>query len=556
MLITRRAFAAGAAGLIVAPRALAAPASTPAMAAALRAIAAYAQAHRRQFELPGLTLGLTTADGFETVQHFGFANRDSRSPITDNTLFQIGSITKVMTALVLHQLAAEGRLDLNADVGRLMPDLPIPKGMGITTQHLIDHVAGLPGDAPVFAPGGLWAAYKPGEHWHYSNTAYDMLGIIAENIGGKPLARLFHDRIFSPLGMRRSRGAIVAADRTLYAQGYETADLTVPYLTGEPLVPAAWVDVTFGAGSAASTAADMNRFMRALADAATGRASLGLPATSARAFTSHFVRTGEKRGTSELLYGNGLMRVTDKGRDYLHHTGGMVSFSSAFHVDPASGTGAFASSTVSGFHGYRPRSLTLFAIQALDAARGGKPLPAPPSLEAPPLANARDYVGRYAAGSRSFEVRGGPALALVAGGRSAALIPSGENLFRTSHPDMRGFELLFERSGGKVVGASWGPESFAREGATFRPPSSNPSLARLTGRYVNDSPWWAGAAMIVERGGKLWLGTSTPLVPIGDNLWRAGEQSWSPERVAFANFVNGRPQTLLFSGEKFLRHDI
>ena len=61
----------------------------------------------------------------------------------------------------------------------------------------------------------------------------------------------------------------------------------------------------------------------------------------------------------------------------------------------------------------------------------------------------------------------------------------------------------------------------------------------------------SGSARVVERGGRLWLGTETPLVAIGDNLWRVGQESWSPERASFADFVDGRPQTFIFSGEKF-----
>jgi hypothetical protein len=62
--------------------------------------------------------------------------------------------------------------------------------------------------------------------------------------------------------------------------------------------------------------------------------------------------------------------------------------------------------------------------------------------------------------------------------------------------------------------------------------------------------------IVVERAGRLWVGTETPMTKIGDNLWRVGEESWSPERASFANFIDGRPQTLIFSGERFLRHDI
>jgi len=61
---------------------------------------------------------------------------------------------------------------------------------------------------------------------------------------------------------------------------------------------------------------------------------------------------------------------------------------------------------------------------------------------------------------------------------------------------------------------------------------------------------------VVERGGKLWIGTETPMTSIGDNLWRVGKQSWSPERGSFANMIDGRPQTFVFSGVRYARHDI
>jgi hypothetical protein len=358
------------------------------------------------------------------------------------------------------------------------------------------------------------------------------------------------ERMFAPLGMRRSRGAIVGADRTLYAQGYENADPTTVFARGVPLAPAAWVDVTFGAGSVASTADDMNRFLRSLADAVQGRGGLGLSPAHARAFTGHSVPSD----TPGMTYGNGLMHVANAGRSYLHHTGGMVSFSSSFHVDIGSGVGAFASSSISAFAEYRPRLLTSFAVDALTHALAGRALPSPPPMDVR-LANPSSYVGRYSGPGGSFEVRPGNPLTLVAAGQASPLQPWGGEIFRTTHPSFRRFSLMFERSGHAVDAASWGSDSFVRDGSGAKLPKSDPALARLTGRYVNDSPWIV-AAMIVERGGKLWIGTETPMTKIGDNLWRVGRDSWSPERASFANLIDGRPQTFIFSGEKFLRHEI
>src|SRR5205085_8855878 len=161
----------------------------------------------------------------------------------------------------------------------------------------------------------------------------------------------------------------------------------------------------------ASTADDMNRFLRSLANAVQGRGGLGLSASAAKAFTAHAVSSD----TPGMTYGNGLMHVGNAGRSYLHHTGGMVSFSSSFHIDVASGVGAFASSTITAFADYRPRLLTRFAVDSLTNALSGRPLPPTPRLDVP-LSNPSAYVGRYSGPAGAFEVRAGKPLTIVAGG--------------------------------------------------------------------------------------------------------------------------------------------
>lgn len=550
MLITRRAFTGGALSAALGSQ-LAAPAlaQDPKLAAAVAAIRAYGELHREHFRLPGLTLGVTTPAGFSTVLNFGYANADARTPITPDTLFQIGSISKLTNAAVLHQFVAEGKLRLSDRISDLLPSIPLPRGNAIRIQHLLDHVAGLPGDAPTFPDGGLWTAYAPGAHWHYSNTGYEILGKLIEHIAGKPLDRVAEERLFLPLGMSRTKGAIIGADRMRYAQGYEAAD-ELPFALGVPLAPAAWVDVTFGAGNVASTADDMTRLLRTLANAAQGRGGMGLGPEPGRAYATHAVPS-DARGMS---YGNGLMHVGHNGRAYLHHTGGMVSFSSSFHVDVGSGVGAFASSTLSAFAEYRPRLLTQYAVDALTNATSGRPVPPPYPVEVP-LADAAAYVGRYAGPAGAFEVRAGKPLTLISDGQSAPLLQWDGDIFRTTHPAFRDFSIMFDRQGKSVTSASWGPAIYVRAGSGARPPASDPQLARLSGRYVNDSPW-NGMAHVVERGGKLWVGTETPMARIGENLWRVGDEDWSPERGSFANFIDGRPQTFVFSGVKFDRHDI
>ena len=438
MLISRRAFTGGAIGFALGGQ-LAAPAFAQdcRIAAALAAIRAYGEAHLKHFGLPGITLGVTTPDGLSTVMDFGYADAEARSAITPETLFQVGSISKLMNAAVLHQLVAEQRVRLTDRISDLLPAVPLPPGNAILVQHLLDHVAGIAGDAPIFPDGGLWTAYAPGAHWHYSNTGYQILGMLLEKLGGKPLAPLVEERIFAPLGMRRSRGAITARDRPLYAQGYEAAD-QLPFALGVPLAPAPWVDITGAHANIASTAEDMNRLLRSLADAVQGRGGLGLSPAAARAFATHSVASD----TVGMSYGNGLMHVGSRGRAYLHHTGGVVSFSSSFHIDVASGVAAFASATIGAFAEYRPRALTQFAVDALTDAAAGRARPCLPvstyRSPTPPLMSeamptgglVRNPVGRAVDDHRKRQVGAASTL-----GRPD--FPNHSSIFSRIQPDVR-----------------------------------------------------------------------------------------------------------------------
>src|SRR5258708_21103238 len=170
----------------------------------------------------------------------------------------------------------------------------------------------------------------------------------------------------------------------------------------------------------------MLSFLKALAAAVEGKGMLGLNGEQARRFATHAVPSE----TPAMTYGNGLMHIREGDRAYLHHTGGMLSFSSSFHLDITSGVGPFPSSTLNALAEYRPRLLTRFAVEALTNAINGRPLASPPPVD-PPLANAATYVGRYSGPSGRFEIKDGSPLTIVAEGQSAPLALWAEEAFRT-----------------------------------------------------------------------------------------------------------------------------
>ena len=151
----------------------------------------------------------------------GVAEPDgSGRAIAPETLFQIGSISKLVIAALVHQFVAEGRFARTARLAGIAAHGPFSRGGPITVQQLLDHRSGLPGNAPVFPAGGLWIGYEPGNYWAYSNTGYVILGKLGEQVGKKPLARLARGMVLKPLGMERQPGRrSCRGPDSLYAQG-------------------------------------------------------------------------------------------------------------------------------------------------------------------------------------------------------------------------------------------------------------------------------------------------------------------------------------------------
>ena len=209
-----------------------------------------------------MTLGLTTPDGFSTMLDFGFANARQRRPRSPPTpCSRSARSAKSMVAALIHQVAAEGRLHLTDRISDLLPAIAAPAAaMASPIQHLLDHVAGLPDDAPLSPQGGLWTGLRAGRALVIIPTPATRSSASSSSISAASRSRSFSRSGSSPRSAcAQPRARSSAPTGPAYAQGYEAADPTVPFARGVPLAPAAWVDVTFGAGCVASTADDMTR---------------------------------------------------------------------------------------------------------------------------------------------------------------------------------------------------------------------------------------------------------------------------------------------------------
>jgi CubicO group peptidase (beta-lactamase class C family) len=555
MNITRRQMlGSAAAALAFAPvAARAAQARAPALvfAAAERQIRAFAEAVLAENGFPGMSIALV-APGWSSALAVGYADLDSRTPATPDHLFQIGSITKSLTAMALFALAGRGRLDLDARVQDLLPEVPLPPEP-ISLRNLLEHSSGLPNSLEptpfLDVPGGrLWTGFAPGSRYSYCNLGYTLLGHVIERAAGLSFPQALQSLVLTPIGMDSAKPVIRTADRARYATGHSRLRDDIPWFPKAALTEARWLEMQSAAGSVGATAPDMVRYLQAVAALGRGRGGRLFSDALAERFRTPTIASDHAPGAR---YGNGLATLALDGRPALRHTGGMIGFSSAMTVDPEMGIGAYASVNVGGAGGYRPIEVSEFALALLRAAEIGSPSPpARQPQRARPIAQPGRFAGRwFGPDGRMLEIAERPAgLVVLSGGVERPLGPAGAAAVATDHPELAPYVLAVEPGDAPLLRI--GEVLFARDSAPAAR-AADPRLAALSGRYSNSGGW--GPPLLVSVvGDRLYLGTER-LAEAADGSWRSADPANSPERVWFQDAIAGRPQILNFSGSRFAR---
>lgn len=307
---------------------------------------------RATYGIPGISAAMTFADGSTWVGATGLAVVASHRPVTTRTAFAAGSISKTFTAALVMALVEDGRLALDSPVKTYLPRLVINRA--ITVRELLDHTSGLNDffshpaiDKALLAHRArVWTAadslryvgkpyFKPGTGWHYSNTNYLVLGMLAEAVGGSPLAGQLRQRFFDPLGLDHTFYQAGEDPRGPLAHGYRFSGPGpklngIDVSDGTAVVPfTSVVTAAGGAGSIATTARDLVTWARAL----YGGGVL-LPATVATIVDDAAVTTALK---SSVPYGLGVQVVTIDGRPTLGHSGRLLGFRAVMRWLPDQG---------------------------------------------------------------------------------------------------------------------------------------------------------------------------------------------------------------------------
>lgn len=530
--------------------ATAAGAQSGADAEVVQRIRTFAAADLADKGFPGMTLALVGPRGSTSTLAFGLADLERRVPASPDQLFQIGSITKSLTAMALFALAERGKLDLDAVVQDLLPEHPLPPEP-ITITHLLEHSSGIPNglDNPAYiqVPGGrLWTGFTPGSRYSYCNLGYGLLGAVVEQASGMTFPVALQTLVLKPLGMTHAVPLFRASDRAAHATGHVRFREDIPWLPNARLAPARWFDFSHAAGSVSATAADMVRYLEFVSQLALGK---GTPLFSDR-LAERFRTPTIASSPPGARYGNGLHTLEVEGHSCFRHTGGVLGFSSAFTLDREAGVGCYASVNVGGAGNYRPTEITEYAVALLRAAGRGEPLPAArrPKPPAPIIDAARLAGGWRSADGRTLTItdRAG-ALFVTSAGRERPLRAGGPTNFVTDHPALDPHTLVFD-SDASVL--RLGNHLFARGSP---PPAQPPSkrLAALAGTFYNPGSWSVRPRIFVV-GDRLFLGNEE-LLEAADGSWRSRNPSLVSERAWFQHAISGQPQVLNVSGTLYDR---
>jgi CubicO group peptidase (beta-lactamase class C family) len=320
--------------------------------------------HRRA--AVGLAVVVVRAGADVVVTGHGLADIPADRPVTADTVFRIGSVTKLVTAVAVMQLAEEGRVDLDAPANehlrayRLVPRRPAWRQASL--RHLLTHTAGIPdvrGVADLLAGDltpsggrpaqlsvkagtpmpslaeyyrkGLGVVVEPGTTFAYSNHGFTTLGQIVEDVSGMLLERYFRTRIFEPLGM---------ADSSLVRSARVASRLATGYVMGrtgpKAVTDRDWIGA--GGGGVYSTPRDMARFAAALlGGGANDHGAILRPTTLEVMFEHHYLPDPRLPGM-----GLGFFRRDVAGRRVVGHEGILPGFDSGILLAPDDGVGVIA----------------------------------------------------------------------------------------------------------------------------------------------------------------------------------------------------------------------
>lgn len=444
--------------------------------------------------VPGAVVGVIRNGKVVLTKRYGMADIERGVPMSPSAAFFIGSMSKQFTAFAIHLLAHDGKLSLDDDIHRYLPDVP-DFGRKITVRHLLHHTSGLRDYFDLMAMAGLRPGdvidedkalalierqrtlnFEPGQEWDYANTGYVLLARIVEHVAGKPFPEFARERIFVPLGMTH----------TLFQQDYRTLvpGRVLSYVPadtgGYRLAP---VNISMaGDGGVLTTLGDLALWDRNFYDGRVGGTDV----------VRQMQATGVLNDGKPIDYASGLMVYTYRGLRLVEHSGAGGGYSNQLWRFPDQHLSVMVFANTSDIDTFQ--TVRRIADMMLDRVPGVAPAaPAAPAkaFKEIPLDPARldALVGFYATSPQSgvtFTKEKGRLMALGMGLPKMPAFPYSEREFFARATDSR---FSFDPPGpdGIVAGGvlHWGTQDIPAR-RTTRPMPSAAELKRVEGDFYSD----------------------------------------------------------------------
>jgi CubicO group peptidase (beta-lactamase class C family) len=443
---------------------------------------------------PGCSLVVTQAGKVLYSKGYGMADLDHDVPITPSSVFHVASISKEFTAASILLLEQDGKLSIDDDVRKYIPELP-DFGPRITLRHLLHHSSGLRDQWTLLGLSG-WRVnqdlitdqdvldvlsrqkalnFAPGEQYLYSNSGFTLLAITVQRVSGKTLREFSRERIFEPLGMshtffRNNHGEIVKQQAYGYEPKGRTFDTSPTQFN------------TTGATSLLTTAEDFAKWTTNFDEP--------------RVFPKVIARMQERghfNSGAAMDYAFGLQPGIYRGLAFIGHGGADAGYRADFLRFPAE---QFSVACLCNLSTARPRALTQQVAEAYLGSKMGPPAVPPSSPAVVPesalglfysrdlgevrrLARRDGKIMLYSSGPRWESLAAAPGASQLAIGTGAGTLTLSGDRLTEARPGNVPF--LFERR------AEW----------------SGGDLAGFAGTYRStelDVGW-----EIAARDGKLWM---------------------------------------------------
>jgi CubicO group peptidase (beta-lactamase class C family)/D-alanyl-D-alanine dipeptidase len=354
-----------------------------------------------QKQLPAFSISLVDQDQVIWADGFGFQDAEKSIPATKETVYRVGSVSKLFTDIAVMQLVEQGQLDLDAPIQQYLPDFTPqnPFGVPLTLRQMMSHQSGLVRESPVghyFDPNEPSLAatvaslnttslvYKPETKTKYSNAAIAVVGAVLEKHIHVSHPERVRQNILDPLDMHSSSFVIAPFMEPKLATGwmrtYDGRRFEAPkFLLG-----------TGPAGNMYSNVLDLSKFISCLFREGRTESGRILEPQSLNLMTTPIKgASGKPQG-----FGLGFHVQQFDGYSKIGHGGAVYGFSTQLEALPERQLGVAAATSLDGANGVVGR-LADYALRLMLATQDGKPLPDYRTTIPLPAERVKDLVGKY-----------------------------------------------------------------------------------------------------------------------------------------------------------------